>query len=85
MKSWLIVNSFVNSEKFLEIYELIREQAVKHGIEMEIKRTDELMCDVLSDFRDFDLPPFAIFWDKISCLREGLKKWESGFSILRQL
>ncbi len=74
MKSWLIVNSFVNSEKFLEIYELIREQAVKHGIEMEIKRTDELMCDVLSDFRDFDLPPFAIFWDKDILLARRLEE-----------
>ena len=74
MRCWLIVNSFVNSGKFLEIYELIREQAVKRKMEMEIKRTEDLMCDVLSDFRDFDLPPFAIFWDKDILLARRLEE-----------
>ena len=73
MRCWLIVNSFVNSSKFLEIYDLIREQAISRNIEMEIKRTDELMCSVQSDFEGFDLPKTAIFWDKDILLARRLE------------
>ena len=74
MRSWLIVNSFVNSGKFLEIYDLIKEQAVCRNIEMEIKRTDELMCSVQSGFKDIELPGFAIFWDKDILLAKRLEE-----------
>ena len=73
MRCWLIVNSFVNSDKFLEIYDLIREQADSHDIEMEIKRTDELMCPVQSGFAGLDLPKAAIFWDKDILLAKRLE------------
>ena len=72
MRCWLIVNSFVNSDKFLEIYDLIREQADLRDIEMEIKRTDELMCPVQSGFAGLDLPKLAIFWDKDILLAKRL-------------
>ena len=80
MRGWLIVNSFVDSEKFFEIYDLIREQALSRDIEMEIKRTDQLMCSVQSDFKDLDLPDFSVFWDKDILLARRLE--EAGVSLL---
>lgn len=74
LRCWLIVNSFVDSGKFLEIYGLIREQALLRGIEMEIKRTDELMCPVQSDFKGLGLPGFAVFWDKDILLAQRLEE-----------
>ena len=74
MRGWLIVNSFVDSEKFFEIYDLIREQALSRDIEMEIKRTDQLMCSVQSDFKDLDLPDFSVFWDKDILLARRLEE-----------
>ena len=86
MRGWLIVNSFVSSEKFLEIYDLIKEQALSRDIEFEIKKTDSLMCSVQSGFKDLDLPDFGIFWDKDILLAKrledaGLRLFNSSSSI----
>lgn len=64
MRGWLVVNSFVESEKFAQIYSLLLDAAAAHGISLLQLCGDEL-CDVVGDgFQDKELPDFAIFWDK---------------------
>ena len=57
MNSWLIVNSFLLTEKYTEIYDLLTASAKKHGIDLELKKSSEVCAE--SEF-----PDFAVFWDK---------------------
>lgn len=64
MKGWLVVNGFLGSEKFREIYAFLSRAAEGRGIEIEVKNSDALACAVGEDlFRD-ERVDFALFWDK---------------------
>ena len=58
IKGWLIVNSFVNSSKFYEIYDLLKDSAKKFACEIEIKKSNEI------NTLHFEKPDFILFWDK---------------------
>lgn len=64
MKGWLVVNAFFELKKFDEIYGLLLCSAQKHGISLEMKKTDELTLYAADGFSEIKLPDFAIFWDK---------------------
>ena len=74
MKGWLIVNSFVKWDKFSEIYELLLNAGKKTGVELEMKSSSDIFCSVQSGFEGFELPDFAIFWDKDILLARRLEK-----------
>lgn len=63
MRGWLVVNHFVYSEKFKEIYAMLCASAKGCGAELAIKTPGELLCDTESDFPS-PLPDFVLFWDK---------------------
>ena len=44
MKGWIVVNSFVNSIKFKELYEFFKNSAKKLNIQLEVRTTDSLIC-----------------------------------------
>ena len=64
MKAWLIVNGFVDSKKFNELYGYLSRAAVKRGIELDIKTSDSLTAPVGKNLCGKDRPDFVIFWDK---------------------
>lgn len=73
MKGWIVVNSFVNSIKFKELYEFFKKSAKKLNIQLEVRTTDSLICSTDDCFSKFDLPDFIIFWDKDTYLAERLE------------
>lgn len=64
---WLIVNGFLKSEKFEEIYGFFLQNAAKYDINLLMIRSDEL------EYIPDELPQFAIFWDKDICLAKRLE------------
>lgn len=73
MTGWLIVNAFLETKKFQELYGLLRHAAQTHGVTLRQKTTAELLCPVGSGFADFALPDFVLFWDKDVYLAQRLE------------
>ena len=63
MTGWLIVNGFVGSEKFRELYGYLARAASRHGIDLLIKRSDSL-SGIVGDGITDPKPDFVLFWDK---------------------
>ena len=78
MTGWLIVNEYLNTEKFLELQELFMMAASKKGIEL-VKYTNAdfvVRCDnatVLSKAFEHGNPDFVIFYDKDIILAKALE------------
>lgn len=93
MKAWLVVNAFLNSGKFSEIYDWLMKAAAVYGIEIEEKTNAEILSriDVTNLHNSFFLqesvrPDFVIFWDKDVRLarlleKAGLKLYNSADAI----
>lgn len=61
MVGWLVVNHFLNTPKFHELYAWIERSAQAEGVELVRKTNVELATQLLaSDER----PDFVMFWDK---------------------
>lgn len=73
MRGWLIVNAFLESYKFKDIYELLLLSAKTHNIELEMLTTAQISDVVAEGFGGFDLPDFALFWDKDVLLARQLE------------
>lgn len=74
MKGWLIVNSFLHSEKFVQLYSYLKAAANRRAVELEIKTTTDVICEVSSGFSQYVLPDFVLFWDKDVCLARRLQQ-----------
>lgn len=74
MTGWLVVNSFLNSPKFGELYEFFQNSANKLDVRLEVRTTDSLLCALDDNFSEFELPDFVIFWDKDIYLAKRLEK-----------
>lgn len=72
MYGWIVVNSFVESAKFQELYSLLLESAKKRGIALDLKKGHDIITAVGDGFDS--LPDFAIFWDKDIFLAELLEE-----------
>ena len=62
MTGWLVVNSFINSSKFQKLYEMLVNSFSKKGINLEIKRANDISLKVNEAI--IDLPSFVLFYDK---------------------
>lgn len=70
MTGWLVVNGFLNSNKFNEIYSWLKSAFEKRGHIIDVYTNDEL-----SDIYDIEAKPdFVIFWDKDIPLAKRLEK-----------
>lgn len=74
MRGWLIVNSFVSSEKFRELYAFFENAARRQNIVLEVRTTDTLVCTVEVGYASADLPDFVLFWDKDIYLAQQLER-----------
>lgn len=72
MYGWLVVNSFIDQEKFHSLYAFLKKAAEKKGVRLEIKTGADLLCEIHSSF-DFPLPDFVLFWDKDVYLAQRLE------------
>lgn len=76
--AWLVVNGFIESEKFRQIFAWLAEAAEKQGCLLDVKTNAQLLpelvmgeTDLLSKCRR---PQFVIFWDKDIRLARLLEK-----------
>ena len=72
MRGWLVVNSFMNTNKFVSLYEMLSVTFKKHNVELEIKKASDISLEVGEIIEN--KPDFAIFWDKDIYLAERLEK-----------
>ena len=72
MVGWLVVNTFMDSQKFKSLYELLSASFQKHGVTLFIKRAQDISLEVGKAL--IDKPDFAIFWDKDIYLAERLEQ-----------
>ena len=71
MQGWLIVNSFMKTEKFINLYEMLSLAFKKHNVDLLIKKASDISLKVGEIIKD--KPDFAIFWDKDIYLAERLE------------
>ncbi len=86
MKGWLIVNGFIGTDKFRELYGYLSRAAQRRGIALEIKAADSLTSAVGKKICGSDRPDFVLFWDKDIYLArqleaEGLRLFNSAEAI----
>ena len=72
MKAWLVVNTFMSSEKFKNLYEMLSVAFDKRNVSLEIKKAEDISLEVGLAIKD--KPDFAIFWDKDIYLAERLEQ-----------
>ncbi len=86
MTGWLIVNGFLESQKFDGIYSLLETAGDKQGIKLEKKLSCELIFSL--DDPPASLPDFVLFWDKDYYLAKrleelGVRVFNSAEAILK--
>lgn len=86
MKAWIVVNGFVSSEKFCELYGFLSRAAEKRGISLAVKTGDSLAVPVGDRITDAERPDFVLFWDKDTSLArrieaEGVRLFNSARAI----
>lgn len=64
MNGWLVVNSFLDTNKYTDLYTFLNSSAERHGVHLDVKKTTDLICPVGNDFSGFSKPDFVLFWDK---------------------
>ena len=72
MKAWLIVNTFIASEKFENLYKLLFNAFEKRGVFLEIKKAENISLEPSKLIEN--RPDFAIFWDKDIYLAQRLEQ-----------
>ena len=72
MIGWLVVNTFMDSQKFKTLYELLSDAFNKRGVSLSIKRAQDISLEVGKPIDN--KPDFAIFWDKDIYLAERLEQ-----------
>ena len=72
MKGWLIINTFMASQKFDNLYKLLSDAFKKRGVSLEIKKAEDISLEVNKPI--INKPDFAIFWDKDIYLAKRLEQ-----------
>ena len=74
MNGWLIVNSFIDSAKFRDLYDLLLAAAAKRGVKLQLRTGGDILPLVGDSFAGESLPDFALFWDKDILLARQLEQ-----------
>ena len=70
-KGYIVVNSFVNNEKFSNLYNILVKSFSKFHIDLEKKTAIELGTEV--NLQLMEKPDFVLFWDKDIYLAQRLE------------
>ncbi|MGN1040333.1 MAG: RimK family alpha-L-glutamate ligase [Candidatus Fimimonas sp.] len=81
-KGWLLVNGFLQSRKFNEIYRFFLENAPSFDAEISVVAADSLLAEATDDFSQWQKPDFVLFWDKDVCLAKRLE--QNGFKLFNK-
>ncbi len=73
MQGWLVVNGFLQSNKFQQLYGYLANAAEQEGICLSLK-SSPMLCVGLEDELANDTPDFVIFWDKDYLLAKRLEQ-----------
>lgn len=85
MKGWLVVNEFLQSEKFNEIHSWLLQAANRQDMDLVLKTNASLMIELPACTGDaicLEKPDFILFWDKDIRLAEHLEKL--GFPVFNR-
>ena len=74
MLGWLVKNGFSNNSVFGGVYKLFLDSAEKRGIELQVKKTTELLTDGKNFLEETVLPDFVLFYDKDIALASEIEK-----------
>ena len=74
MRGWLVVNGFLQSNKFSQLYDFLQNAAESEGIELSVKTSTELFCALDEGICGDEKPDFALFWDKDYVLAKRLEQ-----------
>ena len=80
MRGWLVVNGFLQSNKFGELYAYLQNAAAGEGIDLSIKTSTELFYALDEGVCGAEKPDFALFWDKDYTLAKRLE--QEGVAVL---
>lgn len=66
MKGLLVINGFLNTQKFQELYEMLQKSAKKFSLDLDLKTNDEIMIDINleNENKSINDVDFILFWDK---------------------
>lgn len=73
MKGLLIVNSFLNVNKFSDLYEFLKNASLKYNVELSVKTTDEFCVCIDNALEKYQNVDFILFWDKDIYLAQRLE------------
>ena len=79
MKGLLIVNSFLNINKFSDLYDFLSKASRKYEVDLLIKTTDEFCFNLNNKFDEYKDVDFILFWDKDVYLAQRLESL--GFKV----
>jgi len=68
----LVVNAFLRTGKFDELYTFLAQAAQKEGMQLDVQTNAELVCALEVDF-DPQCYDFVVFWDKDVLLAQQLE------------
>lgn len=69
----LVVNAFLRTSKFDELYTFLAQAAEKEGMQLDVMTNAELVCALEDDFAP-EQYSFVVFWDKDVLLAQRLEK-----------
>lgn len=76
--AWLVVNGFIDSDKFRQLFACLEEAAKRLGCTLEIKTNHQLLTELVigetNVLRQNVRPRFVLFWDKDIRLARLLEK-----------
>lgn len=76
--AWLVVNGFIHTEKFRQIFDWLIQAAGEQGCMLELKTNTQLLPDFVMGAGQAEIsgrrPQFVIFWDKDTRLARLLEK-----------
>lgn len=70
-KGWLVVNTFMNLDKFQKLYQMLELSFRKRGVILSVKTAEDISLEV--GFKLAQKPDFVIFWDKDYYLAHALE------------
>ncbi len=84
---WLIVNHFLKTNKFSELYERLQQAAKDQGIDLVMKSGCDLLHIIGKGFSKENLPDFGLFWDKdirlaLSLENMGLRLFNPAHAVM---
>lgn len=80
MRGWLMVNSFLDTAKFAELYALLLAAAERRGIGLALMTGSDVTAVMGEGLAQEALPDFVLFWDKDVVLAQTLE--QAGVRVL---